>query len=64
MNLELDIHVVRDIDFQYDLLIGRNSVQYPDIEIITDSTCCRLVRKPIENKAEANLIDLFGNRII
>lgn len=55
--LELDLYVARDQDFCYDLLIGRNAVKYPDIEIITDSSGCRFVRKHIESKTDkVNLI--------
>ncbi|KAF9418535.1 hypothetical protein HW555_004684 [Spodoptera exigua] len=32
-----------------------NAVKYPDVEIVTDSLGCRLVRKPIQTKAEVNL---------
>lgn len=46
--LELDIHVVRDSNFTYNLIIGRNAVKYPDVEIITDSLGSRFVRKLIQ----------------
>lgn len=54
--LELDINVVRDDAFCYDLLIGRNAVSFPDIEIITDSEGCRLSRKLCAPLAEVNLV--------
>lgn len=60
MCLELDVHVVRDCDIRYDLLIGRNAVEYPDIEILTDSSGCRLVRKSVEIKTEVNFISLMS----
>lgn len=47
VGLELDLHVARDNDCHYDLLIGRNAIQHPDIEIIADASGCRLVRKSI-----------------
>jgi transposase InsO family protein len=53
--IELDIHVARDCDVRYDLLIGRNAVKYPDIEIVTDLSGSRLVRKPVSTKTEVNL---------
>lgn len=43
--IELDIFVIKDSDCRYDLLIGRNAVQYPDIEMVTDSFGSRLVRR-------------------
>lgn len=48
--LELDLHVTRDVNFHYDLLIGRNAVLFPDVEIITDFCGSRLVRKTVETK--------------
>lgn len=54
--LELDIHVVRDNDFQYNLLIGRNAVQYPDVQIVTDSLGSQLFRKPVQTKTEVNVL--------
>lgn len=54
--LELDINVVGDNILRYDLLIGRNAVNYPDIEIITDSSGCRLSRKLCEISPEVNLV--------
>lgn len=54
--LELEINVARDQDFKYDLLIGRNAVQYPDIGIITDFSGSRLFRKPIEAIMVVNLM--------
>lgn len=45
---------MRDSDFQYDLLIGRNAIQYPDIELITDMTGSRLVRKYVQTEKCVN----------
>lgn len=60
--IELDIYVVRDNDCRYDLLIGRNAVQFPDIEIVTDALGSRLVRKEIPtSKTEINFIENFRN---
>lgn len=55
--IELDIHVVRDYDFQYNLLIGRNAVQYPDIQIVTDSFGSRLFRKTVQTGTEVNMVN-------
>lgn len=55
VSIELDVHVVRDYDFHYNLLIGRNAVNYPDIEIITDSLGSRFSRKTLEVKVEVNV---------
>lgn len=50
--LELDIYVARDSNFYHDLVIGRNAVEFPDIEIITDSSGSRLIRKSIRQKIQ------------
>lgn len=55
VSIELDVHVVRDYDFHYNLLIGRNAVNYPDIEIITNSLGSRFSRKTLEVKVEVNV---------
>lgn len=49
--IELVIFVVRDTDCHYDLIIGRDCVRYPGIEIVTDSLGSHLVQKrlPISN---------------
>lgn len=61
LGLELDFFVTKNCDMSYDLLIGRNAVQHPDVEIITDSSGCRLVRKAIAFQLEANLISSSEN---
>lgn len=43
--IELDIFVVKDTDFCYDILIGKNVIQYPDTEIVTDCLGSWLVLK-------------------
>lgn len=43
--IELDIQVVRDDDLKYDLVIGRNALNHPDIELTVDSNSCTLTRK-------------------
>lgn len=45
INIELDAYVARDSDFNLDFLIGRNVVDHPDIEIITNHDGCKLSRK-------------------
>ncbi|KAF9410713.1 hypothetical protein HW555_010282 [Spodoptera exigua] len=47
--IELDIFVVKDTDCSYDLLIGRNAIQHPDIEIVTDSLGSRLYPSVLES---------------
>lgn len=59
--LELDIHVTRDDNFTYDLLIGRNAVKYPDVEIITDSLGSRLVRKITPTNSQINLMSTLSD---
>lgn len=55
--LELDIYVARDSNFYHDLIIGINAVEFPDVEIITDSCGSRLVRKSnLEKTQELNII--------
>lgn len=60
LNLELDVYVARDCDLRYDLLIGRNAVQYPDVEIVTDAAGCRLIRKAGSSEAEVNSITTYN----
>ncbi|CAK1549738.1 unnamed protein product [Leptosia nina] len=47
--IELDILVVKDKKFNYDLLIGQNAVEYQDIEIITDTKGSKIRRKVIDS---------------
>lgn len=49
--IELDLHVARDQDFPYELLIGRNVVSHPDIQITVDSEGCRLAWKELASAA-------------
>lgn len=55
--IELDIFVVKDKHFNYDLLIGRNAVEYQDIEIITDIEGSRIRRKRVDG------VDLCVNSV-
>lgn len=48
--LELEMYVARDCDFQYDCIIGRNAVQFPDIKIVTDSSGSKLTRIPTSDQ--------------
>lgn len=41
-----DIFVVRDDHLSFELLIGRNIIEHSDIQIITDDSGCRIMRKP------------------
>lgn len=43
--IELDLLVAKDRDLRYDLLIGRNVIGYPDVELVTYLNGCRLRRK-------------------
>lgn len=47
--IELDLFVVNDQTINYNLLIGRNAVEYPDIEIITDCEGSKIQRKTPNN---------------
>lgn len=60
--IELDIYVVKDQGCRYDLLIGRNAVQFPDIEIVTDALGSHLVRKKLSaSNPEVNLVENVDN---
>lgn len=55
--IELDIFVIEDANFEYDLLIGRNAIQHPDIILVTDYLGSRLVRKSVTKSSfNVNLI--------
>lgn len=55
--IRLDVFVVKDSDFCYDLLIGRNAIQHPDLEIVTNHLGSRLVRKHITTSgSDINII--------
>jgi hypothetical protein len=43
-SFELDFFLVRDVDLEYEAIIGKNVTQYPDILIITDTSGTRLER--------------------
>lgn len=48
VHVELDIFVVKDKDFNYDLLIGRNAVEHSDLEIVTDTKGSKIRRKQFD----------------
>lgn len=47
--IEMDVCVVKDDLFNYDFLVGRNAIQRPDIEVITDFNGSKLVNKKISD---------------
>lgn len=58
INIELDLFVVNDQKINFNILIGRNAVEYPDIEIITDCEGSRIRRKIPDN------VDLHVNTLL
>lgn len=59
--IELDLLVAKDTDLRYNLLIGRNVIEYPDIELVTDSNGCILRRKYYLGQATVNTVDIVSS---
>lgn len=62
--IELDLYVARDVDFRYDLLIGRNITKYPDISIVMNSAGCKIQRIHLPYTDEANMAEFDENDAI
>lgn len=58
--IEIDVFVVKDEYFNYDFLIGRNAIQFPEIEIITDINGSKLVHKQ-SSKIQLNISCISKN---